>query len=214
MNRRVIRTAAVLAAALLVGAVGFAVANAVVEPPVSQIPTVVTVTGGARASQFITATVAAPLPATTATQPTSAKPAKAAATHDEREVVKPSMRDDGDNDGDDNGSKPSDHDKDDHSSTGKTSTAAVQAPGNGDSTHAASGGSGSDGSSGSAPSTAHVQAAGHASAVQRASVVARVTAPAHTSAGVRVTADRRTGSAGASDRGGSSSGKNTGGTSH
>ena len=237
LNRRIIRTAAVLAAALLVGAVGFAVANAVVEPPVSQIPTVVTVNAGARTSSSIAATVAAPLPATTATQPTSARPAKAVTTtHDEREVVKPSMRDDGDNDGDDNGSKPSDQDKDDRSSTGKTNTAAIRTPATSGSTHSVAGDSGSGGSTSLAPSTAHVQATGHTSAVQNARVIVHVAAPAHAAApahtapGSHATTSRRARSAWAGaadaryrsqrvhaktfDRRSASSGKNTGGVSH
>ena len=114
VHYRATRSAAIVAAVLLVGAVGFAVAQAALAPHASQIPTVVTASKSTHLAPGIGATVTATVPAA-ATAPalaTKAVPARtSAARADDREVVKRSVRDDSDGDAD--GSKPSDHDADD-----------------------------------------------------------------------------------------------------
>jgi hypothetical protein len=132
--KRVTRLAIMLVAVLFVGAVAFALANPALAPRASQIPTVVTTTiqtsstsVGVNATPTplpaAAATPTAPLPTSVPTAVPAAKPTKASASGaDDREVVKPKVRDDGD--GDENGSGPSDHDSDnDGSSTGKTNMA-------------------------------------------------------------------------------------------
>jgi hypothetical protein len=89
--------ATIVIAVLLVGTAGFAVAEAAFAPHASQIPTVVAAGGQTRTTPAIPGAVTASVPAATATAAPAAKQTKAADSDDkDREVVKPSVRDDGD----------------------------------------------------------------------------------------------------------------------